>query len=99
MARIEGKAASGGADVNIVPFTDVAIVFVAHNLGRRPVVQVLQERLDGLYGEGGFGGGGYGSGAGLYTPLPDDVHTVLHVTANSFEVRMSNQFTGEVLYI
>jgi hypothetical protein len=81
----------------VLPFSDVAEVDVYHNLGRRPMVQILKEETSGMFGFGGFGGGGFGSST-VQTIMNAENYSVYHLDENYFKLVMNDYYNGEILY-
>ena len=89
---------TGGASPTNVPFTAVAEVTVTHNLGRRPLVQVMEKAEGGIWGsDEGFGTGGFGT-SDVYRIMEPVHNEVRHMSVNQFRVIMDNFYTGEIVY-
>ena len=88
-----------GSQPRVAPFADAAEITVTHNIGRRPVVQVLEKVTGGYFGtDEGFGTDGFGSSE-VYREI-EPVHVeVRHLSVNEFKVLLDNYRTGEVRYI
>jgi hypothetical protein len=82
-----------------VPFIDATEVTVSHNLGRRPVVQILVSEPSHLFGEDGFGEMGFGPEFSSYSIMSETKFKVFHQNINSFKLTLNNVSTGEIIYI
>lgn len=88
----------GGAGApTAVSFTNQLQVDVTHNLGYRPIVQVLEQAVGGIFGADEGFGISFGS-SDIYREI-EPVHVEIHhLTGNAFRVLLDNYYTGEVLY-
>jgi hypothetical protein len=97
--RYIGPFIVSGADAapNHVGFTDLAQVDVTHNLGYRPIVQVLEKAVGGLFGTDEGFGISFGS-SDIHREL-EPVHVeVHHLSVNKFRILLDNYYTGEIVY-
>ena len=93
MARISPAS----ADIQLVLFSNVQELDVAHNLGRFPFVEVFQKVTTGMFGFGDFEVGDFGV-LELHRPL-DRVHReIVHLDDDNFRVVFDNGYEGEVQY-
>lgn len=76
-------------------FSDSASISVTHNLGARPVVQVVGKDVS-AYGDGLYGAGIYGGDQDILLLTPSSVK---HNSVNQVTVTLPAEKTGEVICI
>lgn len=91
----EGIPGVGNAFVFRKEFTLTDVIVVNHNLGKRPIVQVVGNSSP-AYGEGAFGAGAYG---GDSEPTVVGVVSIIHNSVNQLTVTLTGNDTGEVICV
>ena len=72
------------------------IITVLHNLGHRPIVQVLGGAGNLIYGTGVYGAGTYGGSSKRRVILPS---SIVHDSLNQVTVTLATKDSGEVIII
>ena len=91
----DGLPGVGNAKAFHLDFAGTDVIVVNHNLGLRPMVQVIGN-LAPLYGQGLYGAGMYG---GNPTPLVITPASIAHNSINQVTVTLSSADTGEVICV
>lgn len=97
--RYIGPYMTSGSGVNPThyPFSDSSQIDVTHNFGYRPIVQILEQAIGGLFGSDEGFGISFGS-SDIYREI-EPVHVEIHhLNINEFRVLLDNFYTGEVVY-
>lgn len=97
--RYIGPSGGSSSGPQYVSFTNQFQIDVTHSLGRRPMVQVLEQVVGGIFGtDEGFGVGPFGS-SDVFREI-EPVHVeIQHLSSNLFRVLLDNYYTGEILYL